>query len=455
MRDITSYVPQQSHELNLAWFGASDTASAATNSAAAQAAVAALGSRGGRILVPNQLIDLAEPWVIDVPVVIEGQTGGFAASGVEASGATLRWPAGVAGIKLTSGSRLSEIRNLSLRGQATVAGNDHGLHVLASRCSFANLYVQGFGGHGVYLNGGGADGGNANICFLSTIRSVNNTGDGFRLEGTDANACTLIACDASGNLGHGFANLGAKNGFYSPHANGNGASATVTDGVTTMTVDYYDQSSSAVWINPYSEGGKAFFIDTVSSDNGYLLSVGNYALPTIWSGLSTGTPAKHAASAITVGWVVIDGNEHQRNIRIGDPAGVKQWRLNAGAANTDQFSLQQNTDALTVFTVLADASRWTWRDGMDIDVGTVTGTKFGINSSRKLGFWGKTPIIQPASANQAALTNSTGGTTDGTLSAVSGSGADAAINNNFAELHKLQNEMRSVLVNLGLMKGSA
>lgn len=32
------------------------------------------------------------------------------------------------------------------------------------------------------------------------------------------------------------------------------------------------------------------------------------------------------------------------------------------------------------------------------------------------------------------LTNSTGGTTDGTVAAVSGSGADATINNNFAEL---------------------
>jgi hypothetical protein len=91
----------------------------------------------------------------------------------------------------------------------------------------------------------------------------------------------------------------------------------------------------------------------------------------------------------------------------------------------------------------------------DIVSGTGAGTKIGTSTTQKLGFFDKTPVVQPAAANQAALTNSTGGTADGTLAAVSGTGDDADINNNFTELHVLLNEIRTALVNLGLIKGAA
>lgn len=94
-------------------------------------------------------------------------------------------------------------------------------------------------------------------------------------------------------------------------------------------------------------------------------------------------------------------------------------------------------------------------EGTDFILGTTTGTKIGTATTQKLGFWNATPIVQPASANQAALTNSTGGAYDGTLAAVVGTGADATINNNFTDLFTLLNEMRSVMVNEGLMKGAA
>jgi hypothetical protein len=87
--------------------------------------------------------------------------------------------------------------------------------------------------------------------------------------------------------------------------------------------------------------------------------------------------------------------------------------------------------------------------------GTGAGTKIGTSASQKLGFFDKTPVVQPAAANQAALTNSTGGTADGTLAAVSGTGDDTDINNNFTELHTLLTEIRTALVNLGLIKGAA
>jgi hypothetical protein len=63
---------------------------------------------------------------------------------------------------------------------------------------------------------------------------------------------------------------------------------------------------------------------------------------------------------------------------------------------------------------------------------------------------------QTAGANQTAIVNSTGGTRDGTLAAVGDTttvNQAAALNNNFTDLHTLLNEVRTTLINFGMMKG--
>lgn len=100
----------------------------------------------------------------------------------------------------------------------------------------------------------------------------------------------------------------------------------------------------------------------------------------------------------------------------------------------------------------------TIRDGKNIIADSTNGTKIGTGTTQKLGFWNATPVAQPSGANQAALTNSTGGTADGTLSSVGATNTgdrSATINNNFTELHILLNEIRSALVSAGIIKGSA
>jgi hypothetical protein len=111
---------------------------------------------------------------------------------------------------------------------------------------------------------------------------------------------------------------------------------------------------------------------------------------------------------------------------------------------------------------LADALSVKISGGADYLVfdSTDTDEKLTILSAvtQKLGFYGTTPVVQPAGANQAALTNSTGGAYDGTLAAVGATNAgdeSAAINNNFTDLHTLLNEIRTALVNLGVIKGAA
>jgi len=81
----------------------------------------------------------------------------------------------------------------------------------------------------------------------------------------------------------------------------------------------------------------------------------------------------------------------------------------------------------------------------NIVAGTGAGTKIGTADTQKLGFFDATPIVQPAGADQAAV--ATTAATDVTPFGYTEAQANAIV--------ALVNEMRSVLVNLGLMKGAA
>lgn len=61
------------------------------------------------------------------------------------------------------------------------------------------------------------------------------------------------------------------------------------------------------------------------------------------------------------------------------------------------------------------------------------------------------PMISTQQAKIASLTDSSGGTADNTVAAVSGSGADAAINNNFADLTAKVNALLAIVEAHGLM----
>ena len=84
--------------------------------------------------------------------------------------------------------------------------------------------------------------------------------------------------------------------------------------------------------------------------------------------------------------------------------------------------------------------------GANINLSTTTGTKIGTATNQLLGFYNASPIAQPASANQAAVAT-TAATQTTPYGYSTQAQADAIIT--------LLNEMRTTLVNLGLMKGSA
>jgi len=99
------------------------------------------------------------------------------------------------------------------------------------------------------------------------------------------------------------------------------------------------------------------------------------------------------------------------------------------------------------------------RGGYHIVLSDVVGTRIGTASNQRLAFYGATPTPQPASAEQRALVDNTGGNTSAlTLEPVGNtwsSSQAAIVNSNFARIAVLLNRLRQDLVSLGLIKGDA
>lgn len=87
-------------------------------------------------------------------------------------------------------------------------------------------------------------------------------------------------------------------------------------------------------------------------------------------------------------------------------------------------------------------------DAANIVLGTTTGTKIGTATTQKIGLWNATPVVQPAGADQAAVTPSTDFTGADTVDKAVVLAAVQAV-------ETLVNQLRSDLVTVGVIKGSA
>lgn len=70
------------------------------------------------------------------------------------------------------------------------------------------------------------------------------------------------------------------------------------------------------------------------------------------------------------------------------------------------------------------------------------GTSLGLTTSEKISFYGVTPVAQPSSASQAAVTMQTTSTT-------------TTLRSDVDNIATLVNQLRSDLVSLGAIKGSS
>lgn len=117
---------------------------------------------------------------------------------------------------------------------------------------------------------------------------------------------------------------------------------------------------------------------------------------------------------------------------------------------------------LTTRLTIDNAGDFTFFDGADFILGTVTGTKIGTATTQKIGFFNATPIVRPTAYTQtystadktvaartaAALTNNTGGTISTTLAAITAGAAYTqadmlAVKNALASLADQVNKLRN------------
>lgn len=85
-------------------------------------------------------------------------------------------------------------------------------------------------------------------------------------------------------------------------------------------------------------------------------------------------------------------------------------------------------------------------DDANVVLGTGAGTRLGTSVSQKLGFWNAVPVVQPSGASQAAVAT-TAATQTTPWGFTTQAQADAIVT--------LVNAIRTALVNVGIMKGSA
>jgi hypothetical protein len=81
----------------------------------------------------------------------------------------------------------------------------------------------------------------------------------------------------------------------------------------------------------------------------------------------------------------------------------------------------------------------------------------GSSATATVGFYGATPIVQRAGAAQALITDASGGVaaaTNGVLT-LTGTYNSTILANAIASMIAQQNELRTAMVSLGLIKGAA
>lgn len=93
----------------------------------------------------------------------------------------------------------------------------------------------------------------------------------------------------------------------------------------------------------------------------------------------------------------------------------------------------------------------------ELSDGAPDGTRLGQSSADLVALWGKTPIAQPSGANQGAITDSSGGTSNLTtgVAALTGTYNSTIIANAFATVVAQLTAFRTALVAAGVIKGSA
>lgn len=309
---------------------------------------------------------------------------------------------------------------------ALFTGNATATHLMRAGTTgsvLIGLAYNGFGGAGsdstMISNGAGA---------LAIGMSHVNT---FGGSGT-----TRLEATANGAIAMGYALTSANVSNLLASAIGSIAIGHVARGemrsnaVGALTMGYCNGSTNTTRVEATNTGATCFGVQNGGSGNVTASGVGAFVFA--YSADSNAVTASGEAS-----------------LCFGRPStGV----ISATALMACQFFEGTNADARTI---QVGSNLKLWSTGQ-IDIGGELN-----HDGSTLGFYGVTPVARPAAYTQtyatatrthlnptsSTLTDSTGGTADTTVAAVSGSGDDANINNNFADLVAQINALRVDLLN--------
>lgn len=94
-------------------------------------------------------------------------------------------------------------------------------------------------------------------------------------------------------------------------------------------------------------------------------------------------------------------------------------------------------------------------DIKELSDGGPDGTRLGQSTTDLVAFWGKTPVDQPAATAQSALSTAALTTITDIVTTASVTGAFNAVVARVEAINTLVNQIRSDLVEVGVIKGSA
>ena len=138
--------------------------------------------------------------LLDHPVILRGVGTGNTG---ETASSKLTIAEGHHGIKIVQSDtgtrhtgRGTIIDGLLIKSTRGATADKHGIWVENVYVQIVNTYIQGFTGHGVYLNGQGDTQPNVNLFRLDSVGVQSVDGSGFYMIGTNSNAGLITRCDA-------------------------------------------------------------------------------------------------------------------------------------------------------------------------------------------------------------------------------------------------------------------
>lgn len=267
------------------------------NSAAWVALMAAIPSRGARIVFPEERFYFAEDLEVSKLVMIEGAGAGFQ---ILESGTRIYVESGQNGFTFLNGASGSSLRNLSIMTRSGYSGVSTGDGVYSDvTIKLDNLFISGFGRDGVYFEGTAPA--NTDWSSIKDSHALANKRDGFHMNGGgDTNLVLIQNCNSYQNGRHGFYNVGASNTYIGTHADSNAQ-------VTAGSYDYYDNGTSCNYFTIYSEASASAKIYLDSSSIYNTFTFGLFGAPEIVSS-SPGINGDH---------VILDRGRH-RTLRLRD-----------------------------------------------------------------------------------------------------------------------------------------